>query len=360
MTEKQSDATGQRTPVRNLEEQAEIERSLKQITVPEEPEARTFATRHSRATLWFYACLILGLGAGYLSLEWQLVPMGKLAPPFLQRLLLGAMLVAMLLAGEKLLRIYIISRFEDEASRYNLRRLIHFFVLLALAVIVLSTFLINWTTAVVSIGVLSIILGLALQAPLGNLFAWFYILTEAPYRIGDRIKIGESTGDVIDVGYFVTTLWEFGGEYLSSDHPSGRTIKFPNSLVLTAPVFNYSWSLFPYIWNEIKFYVAYESDLPFVAETMKEVARAKIGEQMRQQVATYRQLLARTPVDELDVNDEPVVLFRAHENTWIEAIVRYLVHPKQAGTVKTELIREMLERLSQQPDRVLFPSRNAR
>jgi small-conductance mechanosensitive channel len=27
--------------------------------------------------------------------------------------------------------------------------------------------------------------------------------------VGDRIQIGDATGDVIDVGYLDTTLWEF-------------------------------------------------------------------------------------------------------------------------------------------------------
>ncbi len=67
------------------------------------------------------------------------------------------------------------------------------------------------------------------------------------------------------VSYLDTTLWEFGGEYLWTDHPSGRIIKFPNSTVFDTPVFNYSWPLFPYVWNEIEFQLAYESDLEFVA-----------------------------------------------------------------------------------------------
>jgi small-conductance mechanosensitive channel len=53
-----------------------------------------------------------------------------------------------------------------------------------------------------------------------------------PFRVGDRIKIGDATGDVIDVGYLDTTLWEFGGQYISGDHPSGRVIRFPNEKVL--------------------------------------------------------------------------------------------------------------------------------
>jgi small-conductance mechanosensitive channel len=100
---------------------------------------------------------------------------------------------------------------------------------------------------------------------------------------------------VIDVSYLDTTLWEFGGQYLSSDHPSGRIIKFPNSNVLTTPVYNYSWPLFPYIWNEIKFQVAYDSDLEFVAKTMSEVAEEELGETMMERVKVYRELLAETP-----------------------------------------------------------------
>ena len=54
------------------------------------------------------------------------------------------------------------------------------------------------------------------------------------------------------------------------------------------------------------------------------------------------------------------VLFRVSDNTWLEAIVRYLVHPKEAGRVKSRLIVQLLERLNAEPDRVLFPRDSAR
>ena len=182
-----------------------------------------------------------------------------------------------------------------------------------------------------------------------SFIGWIYILVRAPYRVGDRIKIGDATGDVIEVGYLDTTLWEFGGQYLSTDHPSGRLIKFPNSKVLSSTVYNYSWPLFPYIWNEIKFHIAYESDLEFVAETMKQVVLEHRGEKMAKRVQVYRELLSRTPVDELSVKEQPEVIFRVSDNTWLEAIVRYLVDPRHAGGVKTELIRKILERLERGP-----------
>jgi small-conductance mechanosensitive channel len=129
---------------------------------------------------------------------------------------------------------------------------------LALTFIVVSILFVNWYTAMVSLGLISLVLGFALQTPITSFIGWIYILVRTPYRVGDRIKIGEAIGDVIDVSYLDTTLWEFGGQYLSTDHPSGRVIKLPNSSILNSPVWNYSWPLFPYIWNEIKFQLAYE------------------------------------------------------------------------------------------------------
>jgi small-conductance mechanosensitive channel len=207
---------------------------------------------------------------------------------------------------------------------------------------------------------ISLILGFALQTPITSFIGWVYILVREPYRVGDRIKIGGATGDVIDLNYLDTTLWEFGGDYLSTDHPSGRLIKFPNSNVLNTPVYNYSWPLFPYVWNEIKFNVAYNCDLEFVVATMREVAEQEVGEEMMKQVQVFRELLAQTPVNQLEVQERPVVMFRVSENTWLEAIVRYLVHPKEAGRVKTRMIQELLTRLNAEPDRVMFPKGSAR
>jgi len=231
---------------------------------------------------------------------------------------------------------------------------------LLLVLVVISILFSNWYTALVSVGVFSLVLGLAVQTPMTSFLGWIYILARAPYRVGDRIQIGDAKGDVIDVGYLDTTLWEFGGDFLSTDHPSGRIIKFPNSKILSSTVYNYTWPLFPYIWNEIKFSVAYESDLEFVAETMQRIAAEEVGERMMKQIRIFREILAQTPVDQLEVREYPAVIFRVNSNTWLDAIVRYLVHPKEAGRVKTRLIKKLLAELGSAPDRVLFPKSNMR
>src|SRR5205807_827328 len=233
-------------------------------------------------------------------------------------------------------------------------------VALVIALIAVAIIFVNWYAAVAALGVGSIVIGLAVQTPMKSFVAWIYILVRQPFRVGDRIKIGDATGDVIDVGYLDTTLWEFGGQYISGDHPSGRLIKFPNEKVLDEIVYNYSWPLFPYIWNEIKFQIAYQSDLKFVADTMQQIVEKELGQEMIARVQTFRDLLARTPVDELEVHERPRVIFRVSDNTWLEAIVRYLVQPREAGRVKTRLIKKLLAALKTAPDKVMFPAGAAR
>jgi small-conductance mechanosensitive channel len=130
--------------------------------------------------------------------------------------------------------------------------------------------------------------------------------------------------------------------------------------VLDEIVYSYSWPLFPYIWNEIKFYVAYNADLEFIARTMQRVTEEELGEEMMRRVETFRDLLARTPVDELEVCERPRVFFRPNENTWLEAIVRYLVAPREAGRVKNRLIKKLLAALNAAPEKVMFPAGAAR
>lgn len=66
--------------------------------------------------------------------------------------------------------------------------------------------------------------------------------------------------------------------------------------------------------------------MEFITETLQQVVEEELGERMMDLVQVYRKLLRQTPVDELEIQERPVVHFRASDNTWLEAIVRYLVH----------------------------------
>jgi small-conductance mechanosensitive channel len=367
-----STATIKRTAWREFKEMATVE-TAEEISV--KPEVRQALSQTSgpkpskepvkaetKDKFWFvtHVLLLVGCAVLYYLIGSKLIPVPQNAVELARRFLRGAVLVVIVLAIAKAVSIYAIGRLDDAATRFTLRRILHLVVALVIAVIVIGVVFVNWYTALISVGIGSVIVGLAVQTPMTSFLGWIYILVRRPYQVGDRIQIEDATGDVIDVSYLDTTLWEFGGKYLSSDHPSGRVIKFPNSKVLSVMVFNYSWPLFPYIWNEIKFHIAYNSDLLFVAQTMQKITEEEIGEEMMERVGVFRDLLAKTPVDELQVREHPRVIFRVSENTWLEAIVRYLAPPREAGSIKTRLIPKLLAALNAAPNRVMFPKGDAR
>lgn len=344
--------------VEEVKQDADVQHALQQATAAETTRIARVRAR-GRDLVWIGTQIffLIVLGLLYQFIRYRL---SQFAYPLVLKLILAIGVVIVCVTVLRLVDVYLIARVRNAVYQYNLKRVSRLLLWVVIAFFVLTIFFQNWYTAVVSFGLISLVLGFALQTPITSFIGWVYILVREPYRVGDRIKIGQVTGDVIDVNYLDTTLWEFGGDLLSTEHPSGRIIKFPNSTVLSSPVYNYTWPLFPYIWNEIRFQIAYNADLDFVAATMREVTEREVGEEMMKQVAVFREVLAQTPVNHLEVQERPVVLFRVSENTWLEAIVRYLVHPKEAGRVKTRLIKDLLQRLNAEPDRVKFPHDSAR
>ena len=348
--------------VEELKKDKDVRRALQQTGSETTKPGKKKTKVEARHKLWFgtYFLLLVASALAYYFIRLGFFSFSETTKQLLLRLTAGVAAIVLTLVAAAIAKTYYIRPLENGVARYNLNRVVNLFVGLAIFFISISVIFANWYTAVVSFGLISLVVGFAVQTPITSFIGWIYILVKVPYRVGDRIKISGAAGDVIDVSYLDTTLWEFGGEHLSTDHPSGRIIKFPNSTVLSTAVYNYSWTLFPYIWSDIKFQVAYQSDLEFVAKVMRETAEEEVGEEMMERVRTYRELLQQTPVDELEVQERPVVVFRASDNTWIEAIVRYLVEPRQAGPVKTRLIKKMLARLNAEPGKVMFPKGDSR
>jgi small-conductance mechanosensitive channel len=276
------------------------------------------------------------------------------------KLLLASAIVFAVLIISRILQGIIARQSHTKAIQYNIIRLIRLVVIVIIAFIFITFLNANWYTAAVSLGLISLLLGFALQTPIASLIGWFYIVIRTPYRVGDRVQVSQFTGDVVEINYFDTTLWEFAGNYMTNDLPSGRLIRFPNSMVFQYEVYNYSWQKFPYIWNEIPFHVSYQSDLDWIEATVRGIAKETLGTEMEKHVEELRELIKQTPVDELEIKKYPFVNFRINANTWVEVLLIYLVDPKKASAIRTTLIRESLAALNKEPDKVMFPKGNNR
>lgn len=83
----------------------------------------------------------------------------------------------LILSLAKASEVCLIARIDDTVSRFNLKRIQRLIVALALAFILISILFANWYTAVVSLGLISLILGFALQTPITSFIGWVCLLT---------------------------------------------------------------------------------------------------------------------------------------------------------------------------------------
>jgi len=249
------------------------------------------------------------------------------------------------------------ARIESKRRVHDARNVLRLLFVVVGGVAVLAVLTEQWVGLLFSLGVVGFAITFALQQPLFSVLGWFYIVVKRPYGVGDRVRIEETRGDVIDVDFLVTTLWEIDGDLVSTNQPSGRIVTVPNSVVLSAHVYNYSWEGFPHVWNELSVQVSYETDLAFARGQMVEVADQYLGDQMAANIERYRELLSETAV-ELEVQDRPTVNV-VQQESWVELRLRYLAHPRRGTRVRNALYERILERFGEHPDRVSFPvSRN--
>lgn len=103
-------------------------------------------------------------------------------------------------------------------------------VAVAAAIVYSSVWGKDLSGALTALGVSSIVIGLALQEPLGNLFSGVMLLMERPFEVGDDIEVGAVTGVVKEINWRSAHVQSFGGIL--------RVI--PNSTLNKETITNYS------------------------------------------------------------------------------------------------------------------------
>lgn len=150
-----------------------------------------------------------------------------------------------------------------EEFRPLLRRLIVIVIYLMAIVHILHYFKQNISSVLVSLGVGSLAVALAAKDTLANMIAGFMIMTDRPFRLGDRILLesGEK-GDVFDIGLRTTKILTF----------DNTLIVVPNQQIINEKVTNLSYPD-PQIRVVVLVGVAYGSDLDQVKQILEQACR---------------------------------------------------------------------------------------
>ena len=262
--------------------------------------------------------------------------------PFFKKVSISLVMLSVVLLIKHLIRRLIKTKVKNEGDQHNLLRVTNLISTSLLILILASVVIQEPLTTLYGIGIFSLILGFALQAPITSFIGWLYIIFRHPYQVSDRIQLKNHKGDVIEISYLDTTILELSGNYLSNDRRSGRIIKIPNSAVLSHEVINYSGDQAPFIWNETPIQIAFTSELKFVSQCLIEAAKKDFEE-------TYPSLLNEHS------EWEPTVYYRINTYAWLEAVVTYPVEPRDMTERRNRILRMALPMLNAQPEKVQFP-----
>ncbi|WP_147822191.1 mechanosensitive ion channel family protein [Salidesulfovibrio onnuriiensis] len=149
-----------------------------------------------------------------------------------------------------------------------------FYLILAFAVV--RIWFDGFANFVTYLGLVAAALTIVCKELILNFVAMWVIAWRDLFSHGDRIQVGDYVGDVARKGPLFFTLVEVGN-WVDADQSTGRTVRVPNSLVLTTPVANYSKGV-GYIWNEISVVVNKDSDWERAQELLAVAVKDFYGE----------------------------------------------------------------------------------
>jgi len=230
------------------------------------------------------------------------------------------------------------SRIEDPTRLQSVRVAVRNVLAIASFLIIVLIWLPRGTNLLPSLGILAAGLAIASQEMIGSLVAGLNIWVGNIYRVGDRVRVGDVVGDVMDISLMRTTVMEVG-EWVKADQYTGRVVNVANRMVWTHPVYNFTqhWG---YLWDEITLPISYESDWQRAAEFMLESGQKYTAELQADAEAKLSKMIDRYPLKDTKV--EPT-LYLAMTDNWIEVTLRFLVDAQERRPVKGRLYREMLQ-----------------
>ncbi len=267
------------------------------------------------------------------------------SPETLQKLMMSVGIFVVLSAIRFASNLVMRRRIADPKQAYRYRRAILYTYTVLLILLIGPIWVKGIASLTTFLGLASAGVAIAMHDTIANIAGWFFIISRKPFKVGDRIQIGETAGDVIDIRIFQFSVVEIGN-WVHADQSTGRIVHVPNSRVLRESLANYHIG-FEYIWNEIPVLVTFESDWKKAKGLLEAIARDNAEhlsegaqEQIRRAAEKYFiSYGALTPIVYTTVKDSGVLL-----------TIRYLVDPRQRRKTEAQIWEATLDAFAGAPD----------
>ncbi len=222
----------------------------------------------------------------------------------------------------------LLARFQvDRGTSYMLVRITHYIIMIIGAIISFQFIGISLSGLAVIFGLLSVGIGFGLQNVTSNFVAGLILLLERPIKIGDRVLVGETEGDVTEINIRSTTIRSL----------NNISIIVPNSEFVSTNVVNWSHGDTS-VRLIIDVGVSYQSDLDTVLRCLHEVAEENPA-----------------------VLDDPkpdVLLAGFGDSSWNMKLRAWIDHPKNHYVIRSELNCEIVRKFRKNGVEIPFPQRD--
>jgi small-conductance mechanosensitive channel len=191
-------------------------------------------------------------------------------------------------------------------------------------------------------GLITAGIALALQNVILAVAGYFFLIGKYGVRAGDRVQIGDVTGEVVDIGLVRLQLLELAG-----GGATGRVVAFSNSIV-----FQPGTSFFKQIPGTS--FLRHEVRLTLAPESDYRVAEKRMLRAVETVYADYRERIEQQHRQMERVLDMPVEVPRPQSrlrltSAGLEVVIRYPVELQNAADIDDRITRELLNALGQTP-----------
>ena len=182
------------------------------------------------------------------------------------------------------------------------------------------------------ISVISAAMTIALRDFILNFFCGIYIKFKKPFKVEDRIQIGDIKGDVMSTSTFSFEILEVSTKE-DNGQSTGIVIHYPNSSIISGHVKNINKG-FKYIWDEMIIKIEIDCDL---ANNKKEIY--KIVNSLDTVKNIPRKM--KNQIDDVNTTNrvyfnkfDPIIYTKIVDNH-VELALRFLMHPKKARYIES-------------------------
>jgi small-conductance mechanosensitive channel len=230
-------------------------------------------------------------------------------------------------------------------SLFIARRLVRYLIWLAATVVVAGFLFDDLQMVAAALGLVSAALVISLQDVCTSVFGWFVIMLGSKFKIGDRLEIEETCGDVIDIDLLRTTLIEVNGWLKADDQQTGRVLTIPNNFVFKTKVFNFAHG-HPFIWGKIDLTITFSTSVAAAMALFRRVLEEETREQFAAARQASRKLQRRygvedaeyTPKIDLEITDSGVTFS-----------LFYVTHYRKSSDTRNQLNQRLVAELESHP-----------